>query len=95
MDALYGLVMIGTMSVARPSYVEYDSSHLRAAGITHRSGADAAGALAWQNDQRPETPTGLKKYRQSTLHTPGQIFRHFGVADDVVDAQRTYGKVGA
>ena len=83
------------MDYVRPDrpYQVFDTSHLRAAGIKHGSHGTAAGSLQWSQDGRPETPLAIKKYRQSTLHTPGQIYRHFGAADDPVNAQRTYGKV--
>jgi hypothetical protein len=85
--------MLGNVSIANREYLPYDSSHLRAAGIGHAEQETSAGCLTWNREERPETPKGLKKYRQSTLHTPGQIFRHFGVADDPVDTKRAYGKV--
>ena len=31
---------------------------------------------------RPSTPPHMKKYRLSTLHEPGRIVRHYGLADD-------------
>lgn len=31
---------------------------------------------------RPSTPPHMKKYRLSTLHEPGKIVRHYGLADD-------------
>ena len=35
-------------------------------------------------DDRPETPPEIKKYRQSTIHEPGKIVKHYGLADDSV-----------
>lgn len=83
------------LNMTQTTYATYDSSHLRAAGVRggrcNAAPESATAALTWA--ERPATPAALKKYRQSTLHTPGQIFRHFGAADDPVDLQRTYGKV--
>ena len=35
-------------------------------------------------EQRPATPPHMKKYRLSTLHEPGRIVRHYGLADDPI-----------
>ena len=85
-------VMAGCLKVAQASYVDYDTSHLPAAGLRSKGAGGAGTAMTWQHE-RPQTPQHLKKYRLSTLHTPGQIYRHFGVADDPVDTAQTYGKV--
>ena len=34
--------------------------------------------------ERPSTPPEIKKYRQSTIHEPGKIVKHYGLADDKV-----------
>ena len=34
--------------------------------------------------ERPSTPPEIKKYRQSTIHEPGKIVKHYGLADDPV-----------
>ena len=69
-------------------------AHLRPAGLAGGCAASAKDCLTWGSD-RPGTPSGLKKYRQSTLHTPGVIYRHYGAAQDAVDTERTYGKARA
>lgn len=94
--------MLGCVNAASKAYQTYDASHLRAAGIgngqrlTSSTAAPhketAASSLRW-DAQRPETPTELKKYRLSALHTPGVVYKHFGAADDPVDRDRTYGRV--
>lgn len=97
------LSMLGCVNAASKSYQTYDSSHLRAAGIGGGQGhgrapskdsaaQSAASTLRWEC-QRPETPTEIKKYRQSTLHTPGVTYKHFGAADDPADKERVYGRV--
>ena len=104
--ALASASMLGCVTAANTVYKTYDASHLRAAGIGNGQQLTASGAsgpqqqqvetagssLRW-DAQRPETPAELKKYRQSTLHTPGVVFKHFGAADDTVDRDRTYGRV--
>jgi hypothetical protein len=52
------------------------------------------GFLRLQDTERPETPDALKKYRQSRLHEPGKIFRHFSSYNDPVDPEKVYGRVG-
>lgn len=49
--------------------------------------------LRLQDTDRPETPDALKKYRQSRLHEPGKIFRHFSAYNDPVDREKAYGRV--
>ncbi len=34
--------------------------------------------------QRPSTPPEIKKYRQSSIHEPGKIVKHYGLYDDPV-----------
>ena len=34
--------------------------------------------------ERPSTPPEIKKYRQSTIHEPGKIVKHYGLSDDKV-----------
>ena len=34
--------------------------------------------------ERPSTPPEIKKYRQSTIHEPGKMVKHYGLADDPV-----------
>lgn len=55
--------------------------HVQSAGEASTSNADCT-ATCLSFDQRPETPDHQKKYRQSVLHEPGKIVRHFGVAED-------------
>jgi hypothetical protein len=95
--------MLGCVNVASKSYQAYDSNHLRAAGISggqahgrapskDSAAQSAASTLRWESE-RPETPSQMKKYRQSTLHTPGVAYKHFGAADDYVEKDRAYGRV--
>lgn len=41
--------------------------------------------------ERPQTPPHEKKYRQSALHEPGAIVRHFGTAEDALP-EGTFGR---
>lgn len=41
--------------------------------------------------ERPQTPPHEKKYRQSALHEPGAIVRHFGTAEDPLP-EGTFGR---
>ena len=41
--------------------------------------------------ERPQTPPHEKKYRQSVLHEPGAIVRHFGTAEDPLP-EGTFGR---
>lgn len=41
--------------------------------------------------ERPQTPPHEKKYRQSALHEPGAIVRHFGSAEDPLP-EGTFGR---
>ncbi len=56
------------------------SGHLRPAGLCTAFQDTAKEALTWS--ERPPTPPEQKKYRQSTIHEPGNIIRHYGTADD-------------
>jgi len=40
---------------------------------------------------RPTTPPEIKKYRKSTIHEPGVIVHHYGLADDTVPLDRPFG----
>lgn len=55
--------------------------HVQAAGDATIANADCT-ASCLSFDERPQTPDHQKKYRQSVLHEPGKIVRHFGVAED-------------
>lgn len=58
-------------------------SHIPAAGVPSKLvGEGAKNCLHF--DERPSTPDSEKKYRQSVLHEPGRIVRHFGLADDAL-----------
>lgn len=83
--------MVGPVGTAPRKYNDYDSSHIPAAGATFPADDSAATCLKWP--ARPRTPTGIAKYRQSRLHEPGQIYKHFGFAGDPVDRARVYGRV--
>ncbi|KAL3146785.1 hypothetical protein ABBQ38_014767 [Trebouxia sp. C0009 RCD-2024] len=58
-------------------------AHVQAAGDATRANADCT-ASCLSFDERPQTPDHQKKYRQSVLHEPGKIVRHFGVAEDPI-----------
>ena len=55
--------------------------HVQAAGDATTANAECT-ASCLSFDARPQTPDHQKKYRQSVLHEPGKIVRHFGVAED-------------
>ncbi|DBA88436.1 TPA: hypothetical protein ACH3X2_004926 [Trebouxia sp. C0005] len=55
--------------------------HVQSAGDATRSNADCT-ASCLSFEPRPQTPDHQKKYRQSVLHEPGKIVRHFGTAGD-------------
>ncbi|KAA6430086.1 MAG: flagella associated [Trebouxia sp. A1-2] len=55
--------------------------HVQSAGDATRSNADCT-ASCLSFEPRPQTPDHQKKYRQSVLHEPGKIVRHFGTAED-------------
>ena len=55
--------------------------HVQAAGDASLGSAECT-ASCLHFDERPQTPDHQKKYRQSVLHEPGKIVRHFGVAED-------------
>lgn len=58
-------------------------AHVQAAGDATRANVDCT-ASCLSFDERPQTPDHQKKYRQSVLHEPGKIVRHFGVAEDPI-----------
>ena len=58
-------------------------AHVQAAGDASKANADCT-ASCLTFDERPQTPDHQKKYRQSVLHEPGKIVRHFGVAEDPI-----------
>jgi hypothetical protein len=89
------LKMVGTLPAVNATYQEYDSSHLCAAGVKGGAAESASSCLKWDHQQRPETPDALKKYRQTRLHEPGKIYRHFGAYDDPVDDDKVYGRVSS
>ena len=55
--------------------------HVQPAGDASLGSAECT-ASCLHFEQRPQTPDHQKKYRQSVLHEPGKIVRHFGVAED-------------
>ena len=61
---------------------DYKAGNIRPAGVTTQFKETAKDALTW--NERPGTPDEQKKYRQSTVHEPGKILRHFGTADDKI-----------
>eukprot|EP00798_Chlamydomonas_sp_ICE-L_P007391 gene7391-517_t len=76
-------------SLAKANYgTDNKSTHIRPAGAVTSFADTAKDALTW--NERPSTPDELKKYRQSTLHEPGKIVKHPGLADDTIPGG-TYG----
>lgn len=68
-------------SLAKTNYGnDNKSTHLRPAGAVTSFSDSAKDALSWS--ERPPTPDEQKKYRQSTIHEPGKIVKHFGLASD-------------
>ncbi|QDZ23086.1 hypothetical protein HOP50_09g56260 [Chloropicon primus] len=59
------------------------SPHIRPAGKTNDVSNEGA-QFCLSMGERPSTPPEIKKYRQSTIHEPGKIVKHYGLADDVV-----------
>eukprot|EP00892_Ulva_mutabilis_P010820 jgi/Ulvmu1/810/UM010_0184.1 len=82
--------MAGPVGTAPTTYKEYDASHIRPAGALFPAADSASSCLTWSS--RPQTPGEIAKYRQSRLHEPGQIYRHFGAASDPVDTNKVYGR---
>lgn len=57
---------------------------------TKTANADTT-AICLSFTERPQTPPHEKKYRQSALHEPGAIVRHFGTAEDPLP-EGTFGR---
>lgn len=75
--------MFTASTLLKDKYVgDTSSTWIRPAGVTTNFNETAQDALTWQ--KRPETPPEQKKYRQSTVHEPGKVVKHFGAADDPV-----------
>lgn len=83
--------MVGPVGSVPAKYKEYDASHIPAAGASFPAADSASTCLTWCS--RPSTPCEIAKYRQSRLHEPGQIYRHFEAAADPVDNSKVYGRV--
>ncbi|GAX80864.1 hypothetical protein CEUSTIGMA_g8299.t1 [Chlamydomonas eustigma] len=75
--------MFTANSLLRDKYIsDSNSTWIRPAGVTTSLNETAKDAVTW--DQPPSTPPEQKKYRQSTLHEPGRIVRHYGTAEDAL-----------
>lgn len=76
--------MIGASQLGKKGALINDTSpHIRPAGkVTDVSNEGAQFCLSM--GERPSTPPEIKKYRQSTIHEPGKIVKHYGLADDPV-----------
>uniref|UniRef100_A0A7S2VV15 EFHB C-terminal EF-hand domain-containing protein n=1 Tax=Chlamydomonas chlamydogama TaxID=225041 RepID=A0A7S2VV15_9CHLO len=73
--------MFTVSSLGRDKYDPNNTSPwIRPAGVSTAVQESAKDALTWQ--ERPQTPPEQKKYRQSTVHEPGIIVRHYGAAED-------------
>jgi len=73
--------MFTVKSLVRDAYAsDSKATHIRPAGVTTFSVESIKDAVTWS--EPPPTPPDQQKYRQSTLHKPGQIVRHPGAADD-------------
>eukprot|EP00201_Polytomella_parva_P013293 CAMPEP_0175053804 /NCGR_PEP_ID=MMETSP0052_2-20121109/9138_1 /TAXON_ID=51329 ORGANISM="Polytomella parva, Strain SAG 63-3" /NCGR_SAMPLE_ID=MMETSP0052_2 /ASSEMBLY_ACC=CAM_ASM_000194 /LENGTH=474 /DNA_ID=CAMNT_0016318399 /DNA_START=71 /DNA_END=1491 /DNA_ORIENTATION=+ len=64
-------------------------SHIPASGIVTAYAESAKDCLSWES--RPPTPPEMKRFRQSTIHEPGKILRHYGVANDPIP-EGTFGR---
>lgn len=74
-------------------YLPADTTkHLRPAGLGSSYADTARKCMTWETE-RPTTPDKIKPYRQSTVHEPGVILRHYGAARDPVDFEATNGVV--
>lgn len=74
-------------------YLPADTTkHLRPAGLGSSYADTARKCMTWETE-RPTTPDKIKPYRQSTVHEPGVILRHYGSARDPVDFEATNGVV--
>ncbi|GIL88535.1 hypothetical protein Vretimale_15344 [Volvox reticuliferus] len=79
--------MMTTQSLRRTNYeAEMTQPQIPPAGIRNKFDESANDALTWSGGRRPQTPETIKKYRQSTVHEPGKIIRHPGLAGDPVPA---------
>lgn len=73
-----------SLSLGRKTYLQDTMKPIPPAGVVTSFNESARECLTW--NARPETPEEQRKYRQSTLHVPGAIVKHFGTADDPVPA---------
>ncbi|GMH38274.1 hypothetical protein BSKO_06158 [Bryopsis sp. KO-2023] len=74
--------MLGTSQMGSRAYAVTSDHHIRAAGVTTNFNETTQACMTWED--RPSTPVDIQKYRQSTVHEPGQTVRHWGVAADPV-----------
>ncbi len=73
--------MFTASALLRDKYAgDSKATHIRPAGVTTSFNESVKDAVTWQ--EPPPTPPDQKKYRQSTLHEPGKIVRHYGAAGD-------------
>lgn len=78
--------------MGQTAYLADTTRHLRPAGLGSSYHDTAHKCMTWAAD-RPTTPDTIKPYRQSTIHEPGVILRHYGSARDPVDDEATHGVV--
>jgi len=80
--------MIGQGRLGRKAFQNDTAPYIRPAGIVTKIDGEGAKACLTQplDTEHPSTPPHIKKYRQSTVHEPGKIVRHQGLADDPVQA---------
>ena len=77
--------MLKTQTLGRSAYqADMTMPQIPAAGITTKLNETAKDALSWNTAERPQTPPEIRKYRQTAIHEPGKMARHFGAADDPV-----------
>lgn len=75
--------MFTASTLLKDQYIpDSKSTWIRPAGVLTSFNETAKDALTWKD--RPSTPEEQKKYRQSTVHEPGKIVKHFGTADDPI-----------
>jgi len=79
--------MIGSANLGQKGAKLNTTPQIRPAGKVTKFGAEGTRQCVepdLQEGDRPPTPPEIKKYRKSTIHEPGKIIRHYGLADDEV-----------
>lgn len=78
-----------TASLGRHQYIaDTTSPQIRPAGLTTAIIDTAKDALTW--GPRPATPDEQKKYRALSVHEPGKIVKHWGMAGEFQDVLCVY-----